>query len=75
MAHQYERWYQCRAPHFEVAPGLLAAARAEGIRDMRWWSADELRAGDVHTGPRDLADLLDRLAAGELPDADVDLGF
>ena len=72
---QYERWYLCRAPHFEVAPDLLAAARAEGIRDMRWWSADELRAGEVHTGSRDLADLLDRLAAGEMPDPDIDLGF
>ena len=72
---QYERWYLCRAPHFEVAPDVLAACREEGIRDIRWWSADELRASQVNTGPRDLADLLDRLAAGQMPDPEGDLGF
>jgi predicted amidohydrolase/8-oxo-dGTP pyrophosphatase MutT (NUDIX family) len=72
---QYERWYLCRTEHFEVAPDVVTAGRAEGIRDLRWWSAEQLRAGNVETGPRDLADLLDGVLRDELPAHDVDLGF
>jgi predicted amidohydrolase len=71
---QYERWYLCRCDAFEVAPEVVAAVRAEGIRAMRWWSVDELRREDVLTGPRGLADLLERVLAGDLPDPDGDLG-
>jgi predicted amidohydrolase len=72
---QYERWYLCHTRHFEVAPEAIAASRDEGIRDVRWWSADEIRNTGIHTGPRNLPDLLDRIAAGRLPPADTDLGF
>jgi hypothetical protein len=41
---------------------------------MRWWSAEELRSADAVTSPRDLAALLDRIAVGDLPDSDEDLG-
>jgi predicted amidohydrolase/8-oxo-dGTP pyrophosphatase MutT (NUDIX family) len=71
---QHERWYLCRCDGFEVAPEVVHAARAEGIRELRWWSVDELRAHDVVTAPRGLADLLERILAGDLPDPDGDLG-
>jgi hypothetical protein len=48
----------------------LAAVR----RELRWWSADELRAQAPIVSPRDLADLLDRIARGDLPGPDHDLG-
>lgn len=72
---QYERWYLCRCDHFEADADTRAAVRAEGIRDFRWWTSDELREAGVVTGPRDLADLLDELSAGHLPAPDRDLGF
>ena len=71
---QYERWYLARCEGFDVAPEVVARVRAEGIRDLRWWSVAELRQADVDTGPRDLADLLERILSGELPDPDGDLG-
>jgi predicted amidohydrolase len=72
---QYERWYLCRCPHFEVAPDVVAAGRAEGIRDLRWWSAEEIRAAGIDTGPRNLPDLLDGIASGSVPPLDTDLGM
>jgi 8-oxo-dGTP pyrophosphatase MutT (NUDIX family) len=71
---QHERWYLCRCDAFDVAPEVVAAVRAEGIRDLRWWSLDELRDQDVLTGPRGLADLLARVLAVDLPDPEGDLG-
>jgi hypothetical protein len=71
---QHERWYLCRCPHFDVADEVVARGRAEGIRDIRWWSSDEMRAARIDTGPRDLADLLDRVVAGARPDPHADLG-
>jgi hypothetical protein len=64
----------CRCPHFAVPDDVVARGRAEGIRDIRWWSSDELRAARIETGPRDLADLLDRVVAGDPPGPDTDLG-
>jgi hypothetical protein len=71
---QRERWVLCRADSFEVDPGHVAALSAEGIRELRWWSTDELRSSAAVTTPRDLPELLDRIARGELPGADEDLG-
>jgi predicted amidohydrolase/ADP-ribose pyrophosphatase YjhB (NUDIX family) len=71
---QRERWVLCRAEPFEVDAGHVATLSAESIRELRWWSGAELRAAAVVTTPRDLAGLLDRVAAGDLPDPDDDLG-
>ena len=72
---QYERWYLGRTQHFEVPEEVVAAGLEEGIRDIRWWSADEIRRAGIDTGPRNLPDLLDDIVAGRLPAADADLGF
>jgi predicted amidohydrolase len=71
---QHERWYLCRCEAFDVAPEVVAAVEAEGIRELRWWSVADLRAQDVLTGPRGLAGLLERVLADDLPDPDGDLG-
>jgi predicted amidohydrolase len=71
---QRERWVLCRAEPFQVDPAHVATLAAEAIQELRWWSADELRAGRVVATPRDLPDLLDRIAGGDLPDPDEDLG-
>lgn len=59
-----------------LAPGEdhLASLSAEAIQELRWWSAEELRSSQIVATPRDLPDLLDRIARGDLPDADQDLG-
>jgi predicted amidohydrolase len=71
---QRERWVLCRAEPFQVDPGHVATLSAEAIAELRWWSADELRSAATVVTPRDLADLLDRIAGGDLPDPDEDLG-
>ncbi|HJW61003.1 MAG TPA: NUDIX domain-containing protein, partial [Actinomycetota bacterium] len=72
---QRERWVLCRAEPFEVDPAHLASLSAEAIQELRWWSAEELRTSQIVATPRDLPDLLDRIARGDLPDADQDLGI
>lgn len=72
---QNERWYLSRCQHFDLHDGLIAGLRSEGIRDMRWWSPEEIDAERIRTGPRDLADLLRRVQDGHLPDPTTDLGF
>jgi hypothetical protein len=52
----------------------VASLSVEGIGELRWWSADELRSEAPVTTPRDLPALLDRIAGGHLPDPDGDLG-
>jgi predicted amidohydrolase len=71
---QYERWFVARCEHFEVADDVVARVRPEGIRSVRWWSSDELRAAHIDTGPRNLPDLLDAIVSGRYPPADTDLG-
>jgi len=71
---QRERWVLCRAEPFQVAPAHVATLAAEAIQELRWWSADELRAQAAIVTPRDLPELLDRIAHGNLPGADEDLG-
>jgi predicted amidohydrolase len=71
---QRERWVLCRAEPFEVDPAHVATLAAEAIQELRWWSADELRAEAPIVTPRDLPDLLDRIARGDLPAPDDDLG-
>jgi predicted amidohydrolase len=71
---QRERWLLCHADPFEVDPGHVATLSAGGIRELRWWTPRELRSSATVTTPRGLPELLDRIAAGDLPDGDDDLG-
>ena len=64
----------CRAEPFEVDPAHVTTLATEGIGELRWWSAEELRASGVVATPRDLAALLERIARGDLPEPDEDLG-
>lgn len=72
---QEERYYLCRCPHFEVTPEVIRRGLAEGIRDIRWWTIDELRVAAIDTGPRQLPELLERIAAGDLPTPESDIGW
>jgi hypothetical protein len=71
---QRERWLLCRADPFEVDPTHVASLSAEAIQELRRWSAAELRLAGTAATPRDLPHLLDRIARGDLPDPDEDLG-
>jgi predicted amidohydrolase len=71
---QRERWTLCRTAAFDVSHSRVARLASENVTDVGWWSAAELRTAGVVTVPRDLPVMLERIAAGELPDAECDLG-
>jgi len=72
---QRERWVLCIADPFEVDPLHVVSLVVEGIHEMRWWSAAEMRSTGLFTAPRGLPALLDRITDGNLPDPDADLGI
>ena len=72
---QRERWVLCRAEPFEVDPAHVTTLAAESIAELRWWTPEELRASAANVTPRDLLGLLDRIARGDLPGPDDDLGI
>ena len=72
---QEERFYACRCSHFEVTPEIVERSRDEGVRNIRWWTANELRDQRVDTGPRQLVDLMARIVDGQIPPSDSDLAW
>jgi 8-oxo-dGTP pyrophosphatase MutT (NUDIX family) len=65
---QSETFVLVRVPAFEPRPDP-AALDAEGVRDIRWWSVEELEASDATFAPRNLASLLrDLLEDGPPPE-------
>ncbi|MEY3034479.1 MAG: hypothetical protein RLZ86_1101 [Actinomycetota bacterium] len=47
--------------------------RNEYLHEIRWWSADELKASDAHFVPADLSTLLDDLVDNGPPSTPVDV--
>ena len=66
---QREDFRLVRTAAFTPAPRLgWDGLRAEGVHEIRWWTADELAdAGDVTFAPRRLPALLAELLAGGVP--------
>jgi ADP-ribose pyrophosphatase YjhB (NUDIX family) len=72
---QQERFYVVRAPAFEPRPRFSPEQLAdEYLVDMRWWTAEELRAADVTFAPRRLPALLRDLLAAGAPATPIDAG-
>lgn len=67
--HQRERWYLARG---ELDPGD-APLDDVGVEEACWWSLEQLRAADVATGPRRLAEALATLLAEGPPDTPMEL--
>ena len=74
---QVDHIHLCRTAHFDPYPGLSAEElAAEGVREVRWWSPEELRASEHTFAPRSLPELMARLAAEGVPAAPIALqGF
>ena len=70
---QSETFVLVRVPAFEPRPDP-AAIDAEGVRDVLWWTLDELEASDATFAPRSLAALLRELLAGGPPSEPRDAG-
>jgi 8-oxo-dGTP pyrophosphatase MutT (NUDIX family) len=74
---QVDHIHLVRVQHFTPRPQLTRdQLLAENVREIRWWTRDELFAGDATFSPRSLPTLVDQLVAGVLPPEPVALtGF
>ncbi|HSI97740.1 MAG TPA: NUDIX domain-containing protein [Gaiellaceae bacterium] len=72
---QTERYYLVRTDSFRPKPRLTwAELRAEGMTAIRWWTLDELEAGEELFAPRRLPLLVRELLLHGPPADAVDVG-
>jgi 8-oxo-dGTP diphosphatase len=69
---QRERCYLVRSRRFEPKPRLDLAA--EGVSEVRWWTAAELVGSDAVFGPRRLPQLVAELLQNGPPPEPLELG-
>jgi 8-oxo-dGTP pyrophosphatase MutT (NUDIX family) len=70
---QRETFVLVRTPRFEPRPDPAALA-AEGVREVRWWTVDEIEASSETFAPRRLAALLRDLLRTGAPTDPRDVG-
>ena len=61
---KHERYFVCRAEHFEVGAVSATVLDLEAVGGFRWWSVGEIEASDERFAPRDLGRLLRELRDG-----------
>lgn len=74
---QRDRVYLVQTEHFEPSPSLSwEQLRAERLHELRWWTADELRAApdDTVFAPGRMRELIHRLVTEGPPTAPIDTG-
>lgn len=69
-----ERYYIARVEAFAPEPQKLESMELESLAGFRWWSQPEIAGSRELFVPRDLAQLLAPLIAGELPDEPIEVG-
>ena len=58
---QHEWFFLVRVSHFSPISASWTDTEAATIREMRWWSIEDLRSTDEEVFPEDLAGQLERL--------------
>ena len=74
---QLDHIHLFRTERFDPRPRLSPAQlAAENIREVRWWSPDDLRQSGATLSPRGLPDLLDQLRTDGTPTTPIEIsGF
>jgi 8-oxo-dGTP pyrophosphatase MutT (NUDIX family) len=74
---QIDHIHLYRTKRFEPAPVLSEQElKAEGLHEIRWWSAQELQDPKLIFAPRTLPELLARLHQEDIPESPIELyGF
>jgi 8-oxo-dGTP diphosphatase len=71
---QEERIHLVRCPSFNARPQLSwEQMNAEYVYELRWWTVDELGAGDVHFVPQELHTLVAALLIDGPPNEPIDV--
>ena len=68
-----ERYVVAHAPHEDVSTAGFTEIEREVIRDLRWWSIEDIAATRETIFPNALARLLPDIIAGRLPPQPIDL--
>ena len=68
---QSETWYLVRTRHFTPAPTI--DLEAEHVHGVRWFSREEIAAGDVVFSPRDLNVQLERVLSDGVPECPYEI--
>ena len=74
---QVDHIHLFRTERFDPRPRLSRAQlAAENIREVRWWSPEDLRNGGATFSPRGMPDLLNRLRTDGTPTTPIEIsGF
>ena len=63
-----DRFYPVRTPNADISFDGMYDYEIATTLDHRWWSVDELRAATDRIAPDRLADLVEMILAGQIPD-------
>src|SRR6187551_1917350 len=66
-----DRFYLVRISNVEISFDGMYDYELETTLDHRWWSVDELRATTDRIAPDRVADLVEMIIAGQLPDEPI----
>ena len=69
-----ERFFVVRVDHPTVAPQALGEMERQAFIEQRWWSVAEIAASPDVFIPRDIAELLPLVIAGDLPAEPLEVG-
>ncbi len=71
-----EEFFLVRTKEFDPVPSSLDPAELASLVDQRWWSVDEIVEASEHESfvPRNMADLLRPILAGDIPDRPIEVG-
>lgn len=67
----HERSFLIRVNQPQIILDNFNDAERQDFQTFRWWSAEELKNSDEIFAPADLADLVSRIADGEIPDQPI----
>lgn len=71
---QVERFYVVRVADVTLSRDGWTDGERRDIKDVRWWSAEEIAASEEWFTPRNLATLLPDVLAGKVPAKPIDAG-
>ena len=69
-----ERYYLARIDGGDIHPRKLEGMELRSFAGFRWWTVEELAASDEVFVPRNLAELLAPLIAGDIPSEPIEVG-
>jgi putative hydrolase of the HAD superfamily len=71
---QQEHFFLARVPHFNPVSTWLEPVERDRLRELRWWTLDELAQTTAELSPRDLPGLISQLLRDGPPSGPISVG-